>query len=365
MTRAGIFIALLQTGCGSMTVTHTDTHAPHLSPHPQASSNVTPSGSAFELSEPNNSTASPFRIWEVGHGYGNARFDRHELEPWVISTDGLHVTVRSNSYSEDFDDYLALTVDLKRQSVNEEAWKIVSIDSPTPTVEINSLAPSENPGEYQAKLDVSLPKRCEERELITIDVQTSTGGKVETHTIPIDYRCLMGDIVDGGTLEESADDLAHITEKYLYDSSISELVETAPSVPGTLEEEVQHIRKALKLDMSKHYKPDGFATYNGKMLVGIEPYAFSPNETVRFGGDCEDWAIFSAAYLTRRGFDAYIADSGFHAWTVVSNSDNTGYYKVDLTDPKAAIAITPIPNDPKIVGIAQVNRQAAPKNTAS
>jgi hypothetical protein len=42
---------------------------------------------------------------------------------------------------------------------------------------------------------------------------------------------------------------------------------------------------------------------------------------VRYGGDCEDWAILFGAYLVERGYKAQMAHRPGHAWTRAHHMD--------------------------------------------
>lgn len=172
--------------------------------------------------------------------------------------------------------------------------------------------------------DVAAPTLCSvERPVEPVEVGVSyrLEGSVVDERVTVDYRCFLGRLVrspDGAAFAELA-------RQAMHDPSIERAVEAAGEAHGDAHAEVEALWRWL--DKRVRYESDPYDFDNG--WKPGHAYALEPTDTLRLGGDCEDWAILAAAFLASRGVDVAIAETPSHVW--VRAYDGREEIDVDLT----------------------------------
>jgi len=218
-----------------------------------------------------------------------------------------------------------LDVSLDMQGPPGQVWQLLGASSPSPDVKNFVVNPDATPkaGPRKLSLEFMTPGYCpveKSREPIVVKVQYLQKGEIRTADLELDYRCLLGDS-NREPLNEGAQDLARLMEKYRSDPLIQKLVSRASASGVT---PLMPPKRAIQIleDYLKEWIPDGFHYQHDASTHitsgGLWYYAFSPSEVIRFGGgDCEDWAILAGAYLSSLGYETYVANTEMHVWAVV------------------------------------------------
>lgn len=240
-------------------------------------------------------------------------------------------------------------------------WNLeVQLRHPSSDVQIVSVAPTD--GAEITKMDlqkriVTLKVRAQAfcavsppRAGIFLKVQYREGSETRKEDLQIDFRCLVGDSVDGEAVAQGAADLA--SHYALVDPFIQSLIRErglAEGSPGRFSQnlfgDLDWLKNRIKFVPRASYHQDPPHLYFPKSPSHyLEHYFLAPHETLRFGGDCEDWSIFVGAYLAMRGFSTMIAWRPGHAW-VVAVDEYSKTWKIDWTNGHSYQRVTDVTRD--------------------
>jgi hypothetical protein len=241
----------------------------------------------------------------------NLRVLRGPLPPWEVSSQGIHATVTS-SPARSIGNHSEWTVDIGLD-VPGRAWKLVSVTPESTGVSIVQPPEGRDSGEGRGFIRLNvisspLGSPARNREPVRIRVTLQLGEETRTAILNVDMKYVFGDYV----AKESAAEFAKAAERYIYDPAIERLVTLASLQPRLpLRQEIERFIRLANLRYLRD-PPDFARGFSGSA------YVLSPSETYRYGGDCEDMAIFVAAYLARRGFRTWIVMGPGHAFAMAS-----------------------------------------------
>lgn len=173
-----------------------------------------------------------------------------------------------------------------------------------------SSAPSPDGRSARVRAEVEVSKVCSaahERKHISLGIKMKNpDGREENVEVPIDHACLIGNFIEQASIEKMS-------------SAPSEAVDRiATRIRGELSESRKKLTLDSALDVLKRILLERGSRYQQDPTVYAtnvsgEPYALLPAETLRYGGDCEDWSVLIAAILQALEFDAHPVITGSHA----------------------------------------------------
>lgn len=176
--------------------------------------------------------------------------------------------------------------------------------------------------EIKIRLEVEAPYSClpktQARETVALQLFRRQGKGEEKIKVEVDYRCLVGDY-----FKNDPNDLLRVALSHRQDPMLRALLAMAPKHSRSLREEFGIFKEnsGLSPELGKDDPIQG---------VGVlHYYALAPFELLRYGGDCEDFAILSGLYLASRGFPTELGIMPGHAFVRVREGDKQ--YIVDLT----------------------------------
>lgn len=259
----------------------------------------------------------------------NLRADRTPLSGWEIRTnDGIAVNAhqvgppRISSRRSKW--RLRVAADL-----DSESGRFLSVTSPTPGVEFLSAVPSGH--KYAIDLEVVAPTMCPLREgdrkvELVFGIESSDG---KTYlSVPVDDQCIVGEIIDG--VEPQL--MGRLAEKHAFDPVIDQLlVRAAPYPLSDVRVEVERLKEwiGFSRELVREDPPSIVGGWFGTA------YILSPTQTLRLGGDCEDWALLVSGFLARRGYQTSLLYGAGHVWTRVrTGEESNAYVDIDLLIPK-------------------------------
>ncbi|MFA5812470.1 MAG: hypothetical protein WC956_09100 [bacterium] len=249
----------------------------------------------------------------------------------------MRASVRAGRPSFSFHDANArwqLSIDLR--AMDGKPWRLVSVTSPTPGVRVTPVAPGRtaSTGPRRVSLTVEAPGWCRvSREPVLLDLLVAIEGREQRIVLPIDDRCLIGDVIMRGG--DDRNKLTEVAERSLHDPLIEQLARRAATEPrGALAEELGRLRQWIRYNDTRWIDdpPDAFRGFHAATA-----YVLAPSETARLGGDCEDYSILIYCFLKRRGFDVQMAYSYPHVSVKARDPGRSGdYVDVDWL-PKARL----------------------------
>ncbi len=174
------------------------------------------------------------------------------------------------------------------------------------------------------KIEMKAPAICplsKNREPLQLEVTFKKGSETVVDSLSLDYQCLLGDVIENRYANELvAKDVAELAHRYRQDPLIQKLIAKArPFRTRYALTEIQRVKEWIRFGERTESRDEPNPSPLG-LSRGIA-YILSPTETVRYGGDCEDWAIFFGAYLAERGYTAQIAVGPGHARNRVHGID--------------------------------------------
>jgi len=159
--------------------------------------------------------------------------------------------------------------------------------------------------EGRAGLPLYCSTTTERRSEFRVLVKWQDPDGVHEAQVPIELDCFLGDIVDERDvpyveLATSATNLPSPECDQLAREIRVKLA--AEKQPLTLENASRQLASLLKARGSLYLSDPTYLF--SQNFTRAQSYFFRPAETLRFHGDCEDWAILGAAVLLRLGFEA-------------------------------------------------------------
>ncbi|MFA5810959.1 MAG: hypothetical protein WC956_01345 [bacterium] len=247
----------------------------------------------------------------------NIRVHR-DPKPWTVLGRDLRITVEKTEHQDLVDaSHWRLNMVIEPKAGGTKPWRLISVRSFTPGVDLPALSADAagNAGGRSFSFTFKAPYLCpvdKTREYVSLDISYELDGKIVNDTIAVDFRCLIGDTFD----RVDGSKVARLTQKYLRDPVIDSLVALFRDTPvGKPKEEARRLDRWLN-DNGVGWLQDPPGYVSG--WVGDAAYFLSPSEMVFLGGgDCEDHAILSAAFLTRRNIPSWMLPTPFHAWVCV------------------------------------------------
>ncbi|MCE9624236.1 MAG: hypothetical protein K8R69_02095 [Deltaproteobacteria bacterium] len=194
--------------------------------------------------------------------------------------------------------------------------RILSITSPSSKVTLQD-APAAIPSINIRKLLVTAkaPGLCDTtnpREPLSLVIDYSIQGKTFRESLDVDYLCLLGDLIpedSRSTNKKAADFIAGLAKIYQKDPVIQTLLRRAQLFSrGSALEEHRRVMEWVIPEIidDPHDGAPGWTPGSA--------YVLSPSESLRFGGDCEDWSILMGAFLSARGLNTEIIYVPAHVW---------------------------------------------------
>lgn len=248
---------------------------------------------------------SGFRHYDRSGAYRlqNLRLQRIPLRPWEVHSASLSASVQVVSW----DRSSGWELDIWAYPL-EEANTIEKFLSMMDGVNITQQGASGR--RYHLRVSVNAPWDCHAdasgNTTVTLSAVVTGQERKRIETLAVDNFCLIGSVVR----RRSAVAFAAIASKHASSPVITSLAE-GRGEPTSLYGEIDYLRKKIQYDPDR-YRRDPFTQALDPVRGGA--YALSPWDTLRLGGDCEDWAIVIAAYLVHRGIDTWIATTNEHAW---------------------------------------------------
>lgn len=204
----------------------------------------------------------------------------------------------------------------------EETWIIrATVAIHAGTVEAVEIAEPHRLLEVQRRahnisvvVEVRVPALCPAqgpaRTYVTLVVRTLRPQR--TWNVPIDQACIIGHL---------AREIEHVVPSVVHDSiAVRNLAAEIRRYVPARSSLIDHIQRFATVIRNHRgtYRPD-------PRLYGLdrhpdELYGLLPDETLRYGGDCEDWALLVAGVLQRLGFPAVTQLSPQHAWVTVGET---------------------------------------------
>jgi hypothetical protein len=179
------------------------------------------------------------------------------------------------------------------------------------TLEVDSVYTAD--GSLIVTTEVEAPRYCRIRDQLrtfaTIELVVEAGSLV----VPIDHACLLGDLVSGTDASETLLDLARAPSW-----SLDEMTETVRPRMAFADVETLLVDE-LRVRRST-YRPDPMVQ-RGTPADAFS-YVLRPEETLRYGGDCEDWSIVVAGFLLRAGVQTSIEIQPSHAFAAARSGGN-------------------------------------------
>lgn len=272
----------------------------------------------------------------------NLRSQRTPTKPWTIETSQLLATVKPTTRQGSWV-VGRWSLDIRLEG-NGQPVHVLAVLSDSIGVRVSPV--DRRAGVTPIHLDIDAPRFCpstQTREPITITVQYLFGARVESVKLDVDHRCLLGDIIP----RIDAASYATLARKYTEDPVIVHLANRANEFePRSLTTEVARLRSWVGFD-GDSIQPDPPDMVSG-WSTGTA-YALSPTETVRLGGDCEDWTILISAYLARRGFSVSLQQTFGHVWTRARDANAAGteldidwIEQLPLWRPNSVAAVLPL-----------------------
>lgn len=180
-----------------------------------------------------------------------------------------------------------------------------------------------------------IPAQCdvnsERRTMIQLKVKWQDAEGIHEQHVPIEQSCLLGDTGVNATLEA------------ILTSALNLPSVECDQIAREIREKLLAEKRELNLQNAYRALVDWLKARDARFiadpLVGPMPYTRSqtyylrPAETLRFNGDCEDWAILGAAVMLRLGFEAWPAKiSDTHLVTLAQEAKaGSPLHYLDLT----------------------------------
>lgn len=272
-------------------------------------------------------------------GIPNLRFVRTLVQPsWTIRGKYLSASVTQKKIKRIFAAQEAqLRVKISPQ--RKGPWTVKSLTTSSEDAKLHPVTLDGTPqqGEQSITLDFVIPKWCDARkgrQPVLLEVVFKSGNKELHDALALDYHCLVGDIIKNNDASEIAELVQHYSK---HDPLINNFATQLRGIPvKSAAKEVERLKSLLKIV----YKRDPISAVSE--IPSGAAYMLSPTETWRYGGDCEDYAILTGAFLVRRGVPGvHIADSGFHVWTEIPPlKTGDSYTVVDLTQNEVNLSKT-------------------------
>jgi hypothetical protein len=186
------------------------------------------------------------------------------------------------------------------------------------TQEVSAVASAD--GSLIVTAEVEAPRHCriqdQQRTFATIELIADAG----TRVVPVDHECLIGDVV--AATDDASETLLGLAQA---SSRLLDEMATVLREYTTLEDMEAMLVEGLRA-RDAAYRTD-------PMLQPGTPsdaftYVLRPEETLRYGGDCEDWSIVVAGLLARVGLEPSIQLLPSHAFAAVRTAD--GLIPLDL-----------------------------------
>lgn len=248
----------------------------------------------------------------------NLRATRDHLRPWTVDSETLSASVAATRLEANFG-YAVWRLDVEIKRLKDVPWALMSVTTDAPDAKVD-VAKDRQPrsGPRIFSIEFMLPMWCpltKQRERVTGRVTFMDVQGEHTEDLALDYRCLLGDFVP--PLQDAT--LAELARTYSRDPVIERLVRQTADIPlGPPAAEIERLKQLVHFDGATSIRADPREGIP-EMRHGTA-YNLAPTETYRYGGDCEDWAILSAAYFYRRGLDPTIATTYGHVWVLLQQS---------------------------------------------
>lgn len=293
-------------------------------------------GSSRDIETVRNLTGAWQENGTSGNFLSNIRALRNPILPFHWEQNGVVVNSTPNDLME------GPRVILSQP--NDVAWEVqAQIQIPEGTtarilengdmegVEILSFNQEENT--LQLHVRMTAPRMCQygvrSRTFFEIPIELQNPHGVETMRVPLDQQCLLGDYL--GVDEYTT---ARLTAYSHRPSPIVEEIgqgirhdfETAGS-PLNVGAVWEALQSSIRFRGGRYVRDP--MVVEGFYSAG-SGYVLRPEETIRYGGDCEDWAILVTGVFRYLGFEAYTRDLGMHSTTDVRGRDGR-YHEFDLT----------------------------------
>ena len=220
-------------------------------------------------------------------------------------------------------------------SVPGRSWQLRQVSAATDDVVVQT-----DPKSHQVTVDFLAPTQCslrsEARLPVSLEIVYETDDhKLHSETLDLDFKCLLGDsLLEKGPANSGAKSAAELATRYQADPQIQKWVHRAEHEGKlSLWHEVMRFHSWLSpVYMREAYTKNIMAKYSSAG-IGEEPYALSPTELFRYGGDCEDHAMALGAYLTVLGYQARIMSRPHHVALEVIDpaKPEEGYVGVEMT----------------------------------
>ncbi len=261
--------------------------------------------------------------------YLNWRSRRRERLAWSIEQGGLMVGVASVANKKSSVDVTDLTLNISVRIQEPGEIKDLSFVGQE-TGENFSFQISADRQSAEVQMQIKSPTICrvsQNRNTVTLNIVSQNGSTTQNTQIAVDERCLLGDLPRNNV----PDDIATLATFYAHhDPVIEALVKSTPSRYKTIEQRVAWLKSQLNFtdNIIQYSPPIGFG------FAGLSAYALSPTETLRYGGECQDWTIFTGAYFMRLGHQTQVGFVPGHVWTrIITSEIEKGYYDLDLRSP--------------------------------
>lgn len=275
----------------------------------------------------------------------NLRTWRTPAPNWSIAAGPFSVAVQTTETSRSAVEVSwQLTADL---DIHDSDWVLYMVRSDTQGVRVMQTSPdalSPRLGKRRITLEVTAPTLCtvdQRQEEVLVTVMYGVGRTTQMQKLALDHRCLLGANVPN----PDATAYAHFASRYLNDPTITRLVEDSAHVPvGSVEREIERLKQMLDFGPDSVQK-DPFGLFADISAGEGDHYVLTPTQTARLGGDCEDWSILIAAYLTRRGISASMVRGYGHIWVEALDPSSDKPVPVDLvgTPSRTILSQAPLP----------------------
>jgi hypothetical protein len=216
---------------------------------------------------------------------------------------------------------------------------------------------------------VEAPNGCsldtETQTYLELGLRVYTGSEFYSLRVPVDFLCYLGEPLLFSQIPPDEDpheaqlrfmeNLAATSQPETEEvvSEIRQALEengrdlSLPNVLGELYRILQSRQAAYFSDAPSYagFNSEVFSGWSRRLDDNLDcfsplMYLLPPDMTLRYNGDCEDWATFAVAVLTRLHFDAHVALIDMHAWAEVHQGGET--IRVDLTTGEGFGACTPL-----------------------
>lgn len=251
---------------------------------------------------------------------GNIRTTHEPLRPFVW-TDGVVRLASVASPALQVPGYYEMTFTTDVRIEATDGWLIETV---LPNAfALSTSAKSSEPGSWLGEVSARIPAICSvgvRQSFVTVTVSLRHGSESRQVIVPVDHACLIGD-----SSQNTPGLTALIAPE---DPAISEIVQSITS--EDMNGGIESVHAALAEFLASHgarYRQDPVVPAG---MIEAEHYALAPSETLRYGGDCEDWAIVFASVLVRVGLRAQVVDTGTHAFATVDTGGGTYVFDIDL-----------------------------------